>query len=118
MTLSPSEQVLYDKILEFVSSETITRKQRLSRNTDIAQDLGVDGCDAGEFMFKFQQEFEVDLSNFRFDRYFGGEGLDVILFIKNLLGMGIVKDPLTVDHLFNAAKHRRWPERFDQGHGI
>jgi hypothetical protein len=42
MTLSP-EQALYDRVLDFVSSETATRKQHLSGNTDIEKDLGVTG---------------------------------------------------------------------------
>jgi len=117
MTLSPSEQMLFNRILTFVYSETGTRKQ-LSGNTDIERDLGVTGIDAEEFMFKFQQEFDVDLSNFRFDRYFGPEGADPIGLIKTLLGMGEKRDPLTIGHLFNAAKHRRWPESSDQGPGI
>jgi hypothetical protein len=109
MPLSPLEQALYNKILDFVSSETRTRKH-LSGNTDIAKDLGVDGDDAMEFMLKFRREFDVDLSNFRFDRYFGGEGFRLIPAIKSLLGKGEVRDPLTVTLLFDAAKHRHWPE--------
>jgi Protein of unknown function (DUF1493) len=109
MTLSP-EQALYDSVLDFVSSETSTRKQHLSGNTDIARDLGVDGDEAEEFMLKFQRECDVDLSNFRSDRYFGGQGVTLIPFIKLLLGKGEVRDPLTITDLFAAANHRRWPE--------
>jgi hypothetical protein len=110
MTLSPSEQALYNRILDFVSSETRTRKHLLSGNTEIAKDVGLDGDEAEEFMLKFQREFDVDLSNFRFDRYFGGEGFMLIPFIKSLLGKGEVRDPLTITLLCDAAKHRRWPE--------
>jgi hypothetical protein len=109
MTLSPPEQALYNRIVDFVSSETRTRKH-LSGNTDIEKDLGVTGIDAEEFMRNFQREFEVDLSNFRFDRYFGGEGANPILLIMSLLGKGKVRDPLTITLLFDAAKHRCWPE--------
>jgi hypothetical protein len=105
VTLSPSEQALYNRVLDFVSSETRTRKH-LSGSTDIAKDLGVDGDDATEFMLKFRREFDVDLSSFRFDRYFGGEGFRLILAIKSLLGKGDVRDPLTVTLLFNAALQR------------
>jgi hypothetical protein len=87
MTLS-SEQALYNRILDFVSSETTTRSQNLSGSTDIAKELGVEGDDAVEFMIKFQKEFGVDLSNFHFDQYFGGEGFNLIPFIKSLLGKG------------------------------
>jgi hypothetical protein len=109
MTVFLSEQALYNRILDFVSSETRTRKH-LSGNTDIARDLGVDGDDAVEFILNFVREFDVDLSNFRFDRYFGGEGFRLIAAIKSLLGKGEVRVPLTVALLFDAARHRRWPE--------
>lgn len=108
MTLSP-DQALYNRILDFVSSETTTRSQNLSGSTDIAKELGVEGDDAVEFMLKFQKEFDVDLSNFHFDRYFGSEGFNLIPFIKSLLGKGEMRDPLTVTVLFDAANHRRWP---------
>jgi hypothetical protein len=108
MTLLPAEQALYEKILHFVSSETRTRKH-LSFETDIARDLGVDGDDAEEFMQRFQSEFNVDLSNFRFDSYFGGEGFRLIPAIKSAFGKGTVRAPLTVAILFDAANHGRWP---------
>jgi hypothetical protein len=92
-----------------VSSETATRKQHLSGNTDLEKELGVTGDDAEEFMLKFQREFDVDLSNFRFNRYFGGEGFMLIPFIKSLHGKGEVRDPLTITDLFDAASHCRWP---------
>jgi hypothetical protein len=109
MALSPSEQALYDKILHFVSSETRTRKS-LSFETDISKDLGVDGDDAEEFMLNFQREFNVDLSNFRFDRYFCGEGFQLIPAIKAALGKGALRAPLKVAMLFDAASLGHWPE--------
>lgn len=113
MSLSPSEKALYDKILHFVSSETKTRKP-LSFETDIARDLGVDGDDAEEFMLNFQREFNVDLSNFRFDEYFGEEGFRLIPAIKSALGKGEARAPLKIAILFDAAAHGQWP-RIDRG---
>jgi hypothetical protein len=107
MTDSPSDKALYDRIIEFVRSETRTRRH-LSSNTDIAKDLGVDGDDASEFMLKFQQEFDVDLSYFDFDQHFGGEGFRLISAIKSAFGKGKVRAPVTISILFDSAKRRRW----------
>ena len=101
------EAELYQRILSFVLGETGARK-RLTRQTDIARDLGVDGHDASEFILRFQEEFQVDLSDFRFDSYFGGEGLSLLMFIKSLFSPR-VKSPCTIELLFDAAKGGRWP---------
>ena len=108
MTATLFDLALYDRIVEFVRSETRTRKP-LSRDTDIAKDLGVDGDDAHDFMRRYQREFEVDLSQFEFDRHFGGEGFDLIEALKSALGRGKKRTPVTISLLFTAAKDHRWP---------
>ena len=110
MTDSLSDRALYDRIVEFVRSETRTRKQ-LSANTDVAKDLGVDGDDARDFMLRFQREFDVDLSHFNFDQHFGGEGFKLISAIKSAVGKGKVRTPVTISVLLDAATSRRWPGR-------
>jgi hypothetical protein len=104
--LTPEPEI-YEKILTFVLEETGTRKC-LTRQTDLLRDLGVDGDDASEFMYNFGEKFQVDLSNFRFDNYFGGEGLSLIIFIKSLFSPP-VKSSCTIELLFDAASNRHWP---------
>jgi hypothetical protein len=108
MTDSPSDRALYDRVVEFVRSETRTRRQ-LSSNTDVAKDLGVDGDDARDFMLRFQREFDVDLSHFNFDRHFGGEGFRLTAAIMSAVGKGNVRAPVTISVLLDAATARRWP---------
>ncbi|MBR0707307.1 DUF1493 family protein [Bradyrhizobium liaoningense] len=98
---------LLESLLSFVQTETLTRKQ-ITPATDIAWDLGVDGDDAHEFICRFADQFNVDMSEFDFDMYFGGEGFDLIGLIKSLVGRK-TKAPMTVELLFAAAKERRWP---------
>jgi acyl carrier protein len=48
-------------------------KKPLSEDTRLLHDLGMDGTDAVEFMEAFSEEFNVDMSEFKFDRHFGPE---------------------------------------------
>src|SRR5262249_29332806 len=61
------------RIIEFVSEMTSIRVERLFTGTRLQWDCGVDGDDASELMVEFSRRFSVDLSDFRFDRYFGPE---------------------------------------------
>jgi len=107
MGASSSDEALYDSVVQFVLTQTGTSGP-LSRSTELAYDLGLDGCDAEKFMLSFQDRFNVDLSHFNFDLHFGGEGLRLIGFIKTILGRE-KKLPLTVEMLYAAAKEHRWP---------
>ncbi|MBJ7406376.1 MAG: DUF1493 family protein [Bradyrhizobium sp.] len=99
---------LLESLLSFVQTETLTRRQIILA-TDIARDLGVDGDDAHEFICRFADQFKVDMSEFDFDMYFGGEGFDLVGLIKSLVVGRSTKAPMTVELLFRAAKQGRWP---------
>lgn len=98
---------LLESLLSFVRAETLTRRQ-ITLATDIARDLGVDGDDAREFVRRFADQFNVDMSEFDFNMYFGREGIELSGLIKSLLGRS-TKASMTVELLFGAAKERRWP---------
>ena len=107
MTDTIKDTVLYERVVEFVRLETKTRRQILG-STDIARDLGVDGDDAVGFFLKFRDEFDVDLSQFKFDVYFGSEGFKLFPAISSTFGWRRKKAPVTVDLLFNAARDHSW----------
>ena len=54
----------------------VRKNQKLTSNTRLAQDLGMDGDDAAEFFEKFSQEFAVDLQDLRvhWNQHFAPEG--------------------------------------------
>jgi hypothetical protein len=99
---------LLESLLAFVGAETLTRR-KITLATDVAWDLGVDGDDAQEFVRRFADQFSVDMSEFDFDMYFGGEGFDPIRLTKSLLAGRRTKARMTVELLFCAVKQRRWP---------
>jgi len=104
MTTDP----LHQSVLHFVAAQTATGRQ-LFNATDIARDLGLDGDDAREFMLAFQRQFDVDLSDFAFDRHFGSEGFTLTGFVLRLLRLHHVEQPLTIGMLVEAARLKRWP---------
>ncbi|GHT93368.1 hypothetical protein AGMMS49545_12540 [Betaproteobacteria bacterium] len=56
--------------------------EKISLSTKIADDLWADGDDALEFLEKFSEEFDVDISEFEFNRYFSTERDTSRFFVK------------------------------------
>jgi hypothetical protein len=108
-----ADSQLYDRVSHFVASLNRTREPICS-TTELARDLGLDGDDAEEFMLKFQAEFQVDLSDFRFDRHFGPEGFDLFAAIYAAFSGWKSLAPINVALLFEAAKAHRWPMNSQQ----
>ena len=61
-------------VIDFLCSKCKCRPDEISLETSLLYDLGIDGDDAAEFLEGYAERFEVDLSDFRFDEYFGPEG--------------------------------------------
>jgi hypothetical protein len=79
---------LEDHVLDFTAQQWCVRRQKLSTNTQLAQNLGMAGDDAVEFFEKFGKEFRVNLEDLetRWDRHFfpqggGGPSLEAIAVI-------------------------------------
>ena len=54
------------------------KKKKITRETEVENDLGIYGDDADEFLIDFGKEFSVDVSQFPIGEYFSDEG-DFIL---------------------------------------
>jgi Protein of unknown function (DUF1493) len=65
---------LDSSVMDFVAEFTGVKRQRLSPNSTLFGDLGVDGEDGWQLIKSFGDRFEVDLSSFRADQHFGPEG--------------------------------------------
>jgi hypothetical protein len=63
------------------------KKKKITSNTELVRDLKINGDDSDEFLMAYSKEFNVDVSKFKIDDYFGDEG-DVVLssIIKTLNG--------------------------------
>src|SRR5690348_1284051 len=74
--MEPSDPV-EDRVIRFTAQHWPVRtNQKLTSDTRLAQELGIDGDDAVEFFEVFAQEFGVDLQELRmhWDQHFAPEG--------------------------------------------
>jgi hypothetical protein len=65
--------VSFEEIAAFVALARHCRKERVTLDTRLAADLGLDGDEAEEFFEAFRKQFAVDLSALEWDRHFGPE---------------------------------------------
>ena len=64
-------------IFKFLSEELSISIEELNINSDINEDLGVDGDDFFELMEAFSKNFNVDISNYLWYFHHGEEGLNI-----------------------------------------
>lgn len=97
------------KILIFnkIGQENVT----LKKSTRIYEDLSVDGDDAFELLKSFEQEFNVDMTDFEYNNYFASEGIDIIGVFINLFKKKKKLYPLTLGDLELAAIEGKWITR-------
>ena len=90
--------VYHNDMIKFLSTFCSVNQKKITMMTSLRDDLGVDGEDAEELMLAYSKKFNVDLSNFKFDRYFCSEYPSSILdffyglFCKSHLDTVLVKD--------------------------
>ncbi len=105
------------RVKEFVSSEAGYDYNRLTLETTLFRDIGMDGADGWEFIEAFGQQFEVDLSDFSPAKHFGPEGM----WFPPLIIIGMIRwlvlgdlhraagvTPISVGDLVNAVKAKKW----------
>ncbi|WP_160154178.1 DUF1493 family protein [Microbulbifer sp. ALW1] len=99
------------EIIKFVSEFTAVKPGKISRDTLVNFDLGIDGDDGVELLQEYAKKFNVDISGIS-ESYFGPEGIPLLWpfhFIRLLLGYrpsGLV--PLPVSQLVKSAEAGRW----------
>lgn len=87
------------------------KKKNIGRETRLIEDLKIDGDDADEFLISFGKEFNVDVSKFRIDEYFGDEEDAVVGAINNYFRANMSgRKTLTVSHLEKAVISGRLDE--------
>ncbi len=105
---------LLNEVIAFVAEYWEEPKSRLSAETSINQDLGMDGDDGDEFMQAFSRRFAVDLGTFPYDNYFGVEAaatpisITVTLFRRLTTGKWSKHSPLTLRQLAEAVENGSW----------
>ncbi|WP_321968053.1 DUF1493 family protein [Burkholderia cepacia] len=103
----------WDELKQFVARNAdIGIKKSLTRSTLVERDLDITGDDAIDFMNKFFNNFCVQTGDFSFERYFSGEGFNlidiVLMLISKKARMKYHKVPLTLGMLHQAIVDGRW----------
>ena len=99
---------LIEKIKAFIAQECNIEIEKITMETPLREKL-FDGDDADLFMWDFFHIFEIDFSNFKFDRYFNPEPtlLDPFLFLLNLI-KGKKLQTIKVKKLVEVAQAKKW----------
>ncbi len=50
-----------EKVIEIISEQLNVDIDKISRNTDIANDLGADSLDIAELMIAFEEKFDINI---------------------------------------------------------
>jgi uncharacterized protein DUF1493 len=69
---------LEDSVMDFVARFTGFKREGIRLDTTLYGDLGVAGEDGWDLMQDCGKQFQVDLTGFEFERYFGAEGVSVL----------------------------------------
>jgi acyl carrier protein len=75
------------RVIDFLSDETAIRASKISLNSRLFHDLGIDGEDAMDLIAAFSKSFGVDVSNFQYSEYFGDEGFCLLSELAELVKM-------------------------------
>ena len=104
---------LLEEVKAFVAEFWSESPNRISAETSINDDLGIDGDDGEEFLQAFCDRFAVDLSMFPHEKYFGPEAaanpisLIVCAMRRVTTGSWSGLSPLTVGDLVKAVESSR-----------
>lgn len=83
----------------------------LTRQTNLVDDLGLDGDDADEFMAAYAKQFNVEAGDFQYSDYFGPEGFNLIGSVLDLIRKKPPLKPLTLGMLETAANMGEWDRK-------
>lgn len=101
---------VFDSIRLFAAETFGVHAKRITPDTTLAGDLGVDGADGWEFIAAFGARFGVDLSAFQASRHFGPEaGPNPFVWLWWVLTHSRPRlDPITFADLTAFARAGRW----------
>ena len=104
-----SDSTFYD-VREFVAERSGHTSNRLTPETRLLHDLGIDADDAFELFLAFSERFGVDLSTMHWPDYFGSETGAPARWLMRLAGgpEALHEHPVTMQDLADAANAGRW----------
>ena len=103
------------QVFEFISEFTGVSSDKISLDTLVNDELGVDGDDGADLLLEFSEKFDVDISNIEYV-YFGSEGVNpftilfhaIKAFVDGFNGKADKFTPLPVSAFVNSAVKGVW----------
>jgi hypothetical protein len=106
--MNPDEPVWAEITTFLQQTLCLSAKRKLTRQTTLNYELGVDGDDADEVMAAFFERFQIEPGDYHWARYFGEEGFNPFSVLLAILRKKPKPVPLTLGMLEMAAKNRSW----------
>ena len=103
-----------DEITQIVSMEAGIPQNQITENLTLLGDLKIDGDDAWEVFEQCHDKFNLDLTDFDFNKYFRCEPcLKGFIYLYRKIKyrdehLAANKTPITVKHLIAACKKGKW----------
>ena len=82
--------IVFRQVRQLVARKMGVREDKITMDTRLGRDLGMDGADAWEFLDDFCEEFGVDMTDFPLGSYFGPEAgfiFSIMCIICYLIGV-------------------------------
>lgn len=103
----------------FIAEATLYPREKMTPDTTLFGDMGVDGDDGIEFLTLFAERFRIDMTGLNWSQHFGPEGVypwAPFYWIILALRKGTPEEkarlePITVGDLIRAAKSGTWLDR-------
>ncbi|WP_170132739.1 DUF1493 family protein [Pedobacter cryoconitis] len=87
------------ELYKFLEKYTSKNHDDSMLNNSLSDDYGIYGDDADDLILDFSKKFNVDVSEFQIEDYFGGEGDVIFKFFANLFNKQKPKKILTINDL-------------------
>jgi acyl carrier protein len=94
-------------IFGLVAKHSGLHPERITAESRLLHDLGIDGDDAEYLLVEFSKKFEVDMNNFDFRKFFKGEP-HLFNFLEFWFSTNERLAPLTVEDLYRSAAARKF----------
>ncbi len=111
MSETKIENVEHD-VFKFLSIAFAVELDTIKPDSDIVNDWGIEGDEAFEILETFSEQFNVDMSDFDFNKYFFPKEKNFSAFLamwwRVLSGKRSREKQLLVQDLVRAAKNKKW----------
>ena len=103
-----------EQIYKFLIEEQGVKRSKLSPDSDVRNDLGVEGDDFSELIESFAEKYHVNMDSYRWYFHHGEEGWNIgALFFKPPYDQ-VETIGICPQILLDAAKSRKWPIRYPE----